>query len=72
MRQAFFFVLNPDIRFNADPFPILLASLNDPAIAVVAPQIFGSDNLLEESARKFPTPYKIVCKALGVCRTFHF
>ena len=62
---VFFCVLNPDIRFNADPFPILLASLNDPAIAVVAPQIFGSDNLLEESARKFPTPYKIVCKALG-------
>ena len=62
---SFFCVLNPDIRFTADPFPALLASLNDPAIGIVAPLIFSADEQLEDSARKFPTPYKIVCKALG-------
>ena len=62
---AFLCVLNPDIRFTADPFPALLASLNDPAIGVIAPQIFSANEQLEDSARKFPTPFKIVCKALG-------
>jgi len=68
----FLCVLNPDIRFNADPFPILLTSLNDPVIGVVAPQIFSADNQLEDSARKFPTPFKIVCKALGGCKGYDY
>ena len=62
---GFFCVLNPDIGFNADPFPSLLASLKDPAVGLVAPLIFSADNKLEVSARQFPTPIKIVCKALG-------
>jgi N-acetylglucosaminyl-diphospho-decaprenol L-rhamnosyltransferase len=65
---SFFCVLNPDIRFNADPFHALLASLKDHAIGVVAPLIFSANDQLEESARKFPTPFKIVCKALGGCK----
>jgi N-acetylglucosaminyl-diphospho-decaprenol L-rhamnosyltransferase len=65
---AFLCVLNPDIRFIADPFPALLASLIDPAIGVVAPLIFSADGQLEDSARKFPTPFKIACKALGGCK----
>jgi GT2 family glycosyltransferase len=64
----FFCILNPDIRFNTDPFPVLLASLNDLTVGVVAPLIFSADEQLEDSARKFPTPFKIVCKALGGCK----
>ena len=65
---AFFCVLNPDIRFNTDPFAVLLASLKDHAIGVVAPLIFSEDDKIEDSARKFPTPFKIACKALGRCK----
>jgi len=65
---GFFCILNPDIRFNTDPFPVLLASLNDLTVGVVAPLIFSADEQLEDSARKFPTPFKIVCKALGGCK----
>ena len=65
---GFFCILNPDIRFNTDPFPVLLVSLNDLTVGVVAPLIFSADEQLEDSARKFPTPFKIVCKALGGCK----
>jgi GT2 family glycosyltransferase len=62
---SFFCVLNPDIRFNTDPFPALLASFKEHSIGVVAPLIFSEDDKVEDSARKFPTPFKIVGKALG-------
>ena len=61
----FFCVLNPDIRFKSDPFPILLSNLNDQSIGLVAPLMFSRDDKIENSARKFPTPFKIACKALG-------
>jgi len=64
---VFFCVLNPDILFNSDPFPTLLASLKDNTIGVVAPLIFSENVTVEDSARKFPTPFKIACKALE-CR----
>ena len=62
---AYFCVLNPDIRFNADPFPALLASLKDQTMGVVAPLILSAEDKIEDSARQFPTPFKIACKALG-------
>jgi N-acetylglucosaminyl-diphospho-decaprenol L-rhamnosyltransferase len=64
----FFCVLNPDIRLNADPFQVLIPCLKDSAIGVSAPLIIGKDNHLEDSARRFPTPFKILCKVLGGCK----
>lgn len=67
-KGAFFCVLNPDIRLNNNPFEILLASLKDPAVGVVAPLVLGEGGEIEDSARRFPTPLKIFCKLLGRCR----
>ena len=64
----FLCVLNPDIRLNQDPFPALLACLSDSSVGVVAPLVTGKSGLMEDSARRFPTPLKILCKALGCCR----
>jgi len=64
----FFCVLNPDIRFDKDPFPALLACLKDTSVGVAAPLVLGESGATEDSARRFPTPFKIVCKALGGCR----
>jgi len=64
----FFCVLNPDIRFSANPFPALMACLADHSVGVAAPLVLNADGAIEDSARRFPTPLKIVCKALGVCR----
>lgn len=64
----YFCVLNPDIRLTGNPFPMLLLCLVDSAAGVVAPVVLGTDGGVEDSARRFPSPLKILCKALGKCR----
>lgn len=60
----FFCVINPDIRLNDNPFPNLLACLHDASVGVVAPLIINEQGIVEDSARRFPTPRIILCKAL--------
>ena len=64
----FFCVVNPDIRLNEDPFPALLSSLQDSTVGVVAPLVVSNSGYIEDSARVFPTPFKIICKAFGGCK----
>ena len=61
----FFCVMNPDIRLDGDPFGALLACLQNASIGVVAPLVVGETGVAEDSARRFPTPLKILCKAVG-------
>jgi len=60
-----FCVLNPDIRFNSNPFSALLACLQDAMIGVVAPLVCGPDGRVEDSARYFPSPLKILGKVIN-------
>jgi N-acetylglucosaminyl-diphospho-decaprenol L-rhamnosyltransferase len=60
----FFCVLNPDIRLKNDPFPPLLDALSDPANGVVGPLVIGLGGNIEDSARRFPTPSRILKKAI--------
>jgi len=53
--ERFFCVLNPDIRLPLDPFPALLARLENPAIAAAAPLIRNPAGDIEDHARPFPT-----------------
>jgi N-acetylglucosaminyl-diphospho-decaprenol L-rhamnosyltransferase len=62
-RSDHFCVLNPDIRFEQDPFPVLLDGLSDPAVGVIAPLVLGPDGQIEDSARRFPTLTGVACKA---------
>lgn len=64
----YFCVMNPDIRFNKDPFPALLSCLQSPSIGVAAPIVVGESGAVEDSARRFPTPLKILCKVFGKCK----
>jgi len=67
-RQAsgrYFCVVNPDIRFESDPFSLLLNQLKDRAVGVVAPLVVGTTGQPEDSVRRFPTPAIIVAKAFG-------
>ena len=59
-KSDYFCVLNPDILFLSNPFPILLSVLDDPDIGVVGPSLVDSHMQLQDSARKFPTPKKIL------------
>ena len=63
-RGAFFCVLNPDIRIDRDPFPDLLKCLQEPAVGLAAPLIRNPAGAVEDSARRFPTPFSILRKAL--------
>lgn len=64
----FFGVMNPDLRLNDNPFPGLLACLQNPSVGVAAPLVLGESGEMEDSARHFPTPLKILCKAFGGCK----
>ena len=64
----YFCVMNPDIRLDSNPFETLLACLADASIGVVAPLVLGENGEVEDSARRFPTPLTIMCKAFGRCK----
>lgn len=64
----YFCVMNPDIRLINNPFQVLLSCLEDATIGIVAPVVLGKSGEIEDSARRFPTPLKILCKALGGCK----
>lgn len=60
-----FCVMNPDIRIAENPFPVLLDELAKVGVGVVAPRIVDPSGKLEDSARRFPTPWFLVRKAFG-------
>lgn len=65
---AYFCVLNPDIRLNDNPFQALISCLQTKSVAVVGPLVLNADGKMENSARRFPSPLKILCKVFGKCR----
>lgn len=60
----YFCVLNPDIQLMNNPFVALTENLSDAKIGVVAPKIMDEHNKLQDSARKFPTPWRILRRVL--------
>jgi GT2 family glycosyltransferase len=61
-RGDFFCVANPDVRVSEDPFPALIACLDDPRVGVAAPLVRAPDGSIEDSARRFPTPGILLAK----------
>lgn len=55
-----FCVMNPDVRLLGNPFTLLLSTLNHLQVGVVAPLIVNEAGLVEDSARKFPTPISLL------------
>ena len=69
----FYCVANPDIRLTADPFPVLLdCATRVGRIGIVAPAIRGAGGEAENSARRFPTPWKILRKYFGTRRLIEY
>lgn len=64
----YFCVVNPDVRLSEEVFQVLQERLRDRSVGVVAPLVVNQDGETEDSARRFPTPLKIVCKAFGGCK----
>jgi len=61
-----FAVLNPDIRLRGDPFPQLVQALEVSSVGVVAPAVRSPLGNLEDSARAFPTPLRLLRKLMGL------
>lgn len=64
-KGANFVILNPDIRLIDDPFPPLLAMLDGKGHSIFAPLIVCPDGSVEDSARHFPSPYRLVKRFAG-------
>ena len=62
-RGAFFCVLNPDVRLDSDPFPALIRALEGERVGVAAPAVLSPDGKIEDSARRYPTPFSVAKKA---------
>ncbi len=58
----YFCVMNPDIRLAADPFPALISGLSDISVGVASPLVVGPEGQIEDSARRFPTPFSLAYK----------
>lgn len=69
---AFFCVMNPDISFDNNPFPVMLDCLEDSSAGVAAPVVRSELGKIEDSARRFPSPFKIICKAFGKCKNIEY
>jgi len=64
-REHFFCVINPDILLLQDPFDRLISALLEDDVGVVAPMLVDSSGKVQDSARKFPTPLRIMTRAIG-------
>ncbi len=62
--EEYFCVLNPDILFIDNPFPLLIASLADTLVGVAGPVLTDSVGVVQDSARLFPTPARIFRRIL--------
>jgi N-acetylglucosaminyl-diphospho-decaprenol L-rhamnosyltransferase len=58
--SEYFCVLNPDIRLVQDPFLLLAPLQVDERNGVIAPLILTGENSVEDSARRLPTPVRLV------------
>ena len=64
-RTPYFCVMNPDLRFDADPFPALLKDLTGtPKRGLVAPRIYSPEGELANTARKLYTPRELIRQKL--------
>lgn len=61
----YFCVVNPDIRLTDDPFDKLVACLLESGASLAAPVVTNSQGEIEDSARRFPTPFRIARKVFG-------
>ena len=65
-----FLVLNPDVRNPVLDDKVFQGLIDKKSIGIWAPKVVSPNGLVEESARLYPTPYRIIAKTfrLFLCR----
>jgi len=64
-----FAVVNPDIRFEHDPFRPMIAEAGD-NFGLVAPTVLNADGSIADSARGLITPWEIIARRVKPCVPF--
>jgi len=64
-----FAVVNPDIRFDEDPFRPMITEAGD-SLGLVAPTVLNADRTIADSARGLITPYEILARRIKPCVPF--
>ena len=67
-RGQHFVILNPDARIFATDFDALVAPFKSNEVGAVAPKVFDSAGLLQDSARQFPTIRSLLWRLLTLRR----
>lgn len=63
-KGKFFAIVNPDIRITAINFQKLISPFKNSRTAAVAPIILSGDGKIEDSARRFPTLFRLAKRVL--------
>jgi len=64
-KGEFFVVVNPDIRIKSQNLHDLISPMSDIRVAAVAPVVLSTEGHVEDSARKFPSFFGLICRVLG-------
>ena len=62
----YFCVLNPDIRLPENPFPILIDYIFKHSLSMVAPFVYNTNGVVEDSFRRFPSPMLLFLRQIGI------
>ena len=71
IRADYVLFLNPDARLDRGSIPAVVALLEDEAhapIGIVGIQLVGDEGIVSRSCARFPTPWTMVSKSLGLDR----
>ncbi len=68
--EEYFCIVNPDVTLVSNPFPHLFQALENPIVGIVGPAIFDSHGNYQDSARLFPSPWRIFKRTLLRCHEF--
>jgi N-acetylglucosaminyl-diphospho-decaprenol L-rhamnosyltransferase len=63
--SEFFCIINPDVHLIQDPMVLISSLKADRKIGVVGPLIINEDHSIEDSARRLPTPLRLLKRYLG-------
>ena len=58
-KGLFFGVVNPDIRIQAIDIEEFLSPFSESRVAAVPPLVYSSEGAVEDSARRFPTFFRL-------------
>lgn len=65
-------IVNPDIRFSSNPLPGLLGCLEGDNVGVAAPLVLNPAGMIEDNARRFPAPWRVLAKVFRKTRLLDY